>query len=191
MYAAFNDPYCYPGTNVLINKLGIRDGAALEAFEEEISRQRAAEPLPAGRLSISHFLAVHRHLFQDVYAWAGKPRTVRLIRQDSVFAYPEHIRPQLKALFGWLRSRRFLQGLDEDAFAAGAAHLLAELNAIHTFRDGNGRAQLAFLLLLAETAGHPLHLGKLEPDAFLAAMIASFRGDESRLAAQIAALANF
>ena len=78
MYAAIPDPYCYPGTDVLKNKQDFRDRAKLEGFEAEITTQRAAEPLPAGRLSYSHYRTVHRHLFQDVYAWAGRIRTVRI-----------------------------------------------------------------------------------------------------------------
>jgi cell filamentation protein len=62
MYDAIEDPDCYPGTRTLINKLGIRDPDRLEAFEEEITRERAAEPLPVGRLSVNHFRAVHKHL---------------------------------------------------------------------------------------------------------------------------------
>jgi cell filamentation protein len=63
MYAAVSDPYCYLGTNVLINRLGLRDHSRLEAFEAEVSAERAAQPLPAGRLSYSHYRAIHRHLF--------------------------------------------------------------------------------------------------------------------------------
>jgi cell filamentation protein len=94
MYAATDDPYCYPGSAVLRNKLDIRDAAALEAFEEEVTRERAAEPLPAGKLSVTHFRAIHRHLFQDVYTWAGGLRTVRMSKGGSMFAYPEHIPDQ-------------------------------------------------------------------------------------------------
>lgn len=76
MYGAIDDPYCYPGTTVLKNKLGLTKQADLDEFEAEISLQRSAEPLPEGKLSYFHYRAIHRHLFQDVYAWAGKPRTV-------------------------------------------------------------------------------------------------------------------
>ncbi len=51
MYAAVADPYCYPGTTVLINRLGVRDRAKLEAFETEVTAERAGQPLPVGRLS--------------------------------------------------------------------------------------------------------------------------------------------
>lgn len=154
MYASVADPYCYPDSTVLINKLGFRDQARLDAFEAEITAQRAIEPLPAGRLS--YYRAIHRHLFQDVYAWAGKVRRVRISKEGSAFCYPEHIEREMQRLFAELRKQRLLRGLKAGEFAAQAAHVLAELNAIHPFREGNGRTQLSFLKVLAEEAGHPL-----------------------------------
>jgi cell filamentation protein len=68
------------------------------------------------------------------------------------------------------------------------AYLLAELNAIHPFREGNGRTQLTFLALLADQAGHSLDLDKLDPEATLAAMIKSFKGNEKPLKAIITKL---
>ena len=62
---------------------------------------------------------------------------------------------------------------------------LATLNAIHPLREGNGRTQLTFLALLAHRARHPLDLDLLEPEQFLAAMVASFRGDTVDLAIHI------
>jgi cell filamentation protein len=183
-YAAVPDPYCYQGTRVLKNIPGIRDAAALRRFETAITAQRADEPLPEGRLSIRHYKAIHRHLFQDVYRWAGRIRTVRLTKGTSSFCYPEHIPAQLRRLFGWLKEHDFLRHLDSEAFAGDAAHFYAELNAIHPFRDGNGRVQLVFMTLLAERAGHPLELRSLTRRAFLEAVIASFHGDERPLAAQ-------
>ena len=71
------------------------------------------------------------------------------------------------------------------AFSAKAAHFLAELNAIHAFREGNGRAQLSFFAMLADHAGHPLDLDRLEAKEMLEAMIASFGGNEQKLTAII------
>jgi cell filamentation protein len=181
MYDAVADPYCYPGTTVLINKLDLRDQAQLDAFEAEITVQRAAEPLPAGMLSFTHYRAIHHHLFQDVYSWAGKIRTVRISKGGNFFCYPENIQSEASKLFGNLRGSNLLRGLSAETFAQRAAHFVSELNAIHPFREGNGRAQLAFLTLLAETADHPLALEKMDPDVMLAAMVASFNGDEIQL----------
>jgi cell filamentation protein len=181
MYEADQDPYCYPGTGVLKNRLGLRRQAELDAFEAEITAQRANEPLPTGRLSYAHYRAIHRHLFQDVYLWAGKPRTIRMAKGGNAFCYPEHIDREMRRLFAGLAARHYLHGLNADSFVAQAAHFLAELNAIHPFREGNGRTQLSFLTLLAQQAGHPLILERLKPRKFLAAIIKSFSGDEAPL----------
>jgi cell filamentation protein len=184
-YDSVADPYCYSDTTVLRNIPGIRDAEALEAFEAVSTAQRADEPLPNGRLSVNHYRAIHRHLFQDVYPWAGTFRTVRLGKEGSAFCYPEHIEREMRTLFADLKRRSYFRSLSSDAFAASAAHFLATLNAIHPFREGNGRTQTTFLALLADRAGHPLHLDSLNPARFLAAMIKSFHGDEQPLSAEL------
>ena len=181
MYRAVDDPYCYLGTSVLRNRLDLRTQAELEAFEAFITTQRADEPLPRGRLSYSHYRAIHRHLFQDVYAWAGRIRTVRIAKQGSMFAYPEHIDREMRNLFERLAAERCFRNLDKATFAKKSAHFLAELNAVHPFREGNGRTQLTFLTLLAERAGHPLDLRRLRPVAVLRATVQSFGGREASL----------
>jgi cell filamentation protein len=181
MYAAIRDPHCYPGTSVLINRLGLRNQSKLDAFEAEVSAERAAQPLPAGRLSYAHYRAIHRHLFGDVYDWAGKVRRVRVSKGTSTFCYPEHIDREMRRLFGTLPAQKYLRGLDAPIFAARAAHFLTDLNAIHPFREGNGRTQLTFLVELAERAGHRIPLSDLKPKAALKAFVASFKGNERPL----------
>uniref|UniRef100_UPI002915D3E6 Fic family protein n=1 Tax=Bradyrhizobium sp. SZCCHNRI3052 TaxID=3057295 RepID=UPI002915D3E6 len=94
----------------------------------------------------------------------------------------------IKRLFTKLANDNFLQDLSPTEFARKSAEFLATLNVIHAFREGNGRTQLSFFLLLADQAGHTIDLDALDPDAFLHAMIASFDGDEAPLAAAIQGL---
>ncbi len=185
MYDAIADPYCYPGTTVLKNIPNLRTQVDLAAFEAVATAQRSDEPLPVGKLSVAHYRAIHRHLFQDVYAWAGKFRTVRMTKGGSAFCYPEHIAREMKTLFSELRKRRYFSGLTKVRFTREAAHFLSTLNAIHPFREGNGRTQLTFLTLLADHAGHPLHLERLAPEAMMDAMVQSFQGDEALLTSAI------
>jgi cell filamentation protein len=185
MYDAVDDPYTYPNSTVLINKLDLRLQAELDAFEAEISSARAEEPLPDGVLDFTHYKAVHHHLFQDVYTWAGEIRTVRISKGGNPFCFPENIESQAAKLFGDLQAEHFLRDLDVRTFSGKAAHFLAELNAIHAFREGNGRSQLTFFALLAYNASHPVNFERLDPERMLQAMIASFDGDEQKLAAVI------
>lgn len=111
MYEASPDPYCYPGTTVLKNKAGLRDQSELDDFESAMTFARAEEPLPNGRLSVRQYYAVHHHLFQDVYSWAGRPRTIRLAKEQSVFCYPENISREMQRVFSDLARQRHLSNL--------------------------------------------------------------------------------
>jgi cell filamentation protein len=170
---------------VLKNKFGLRDQAKLGAFEALSVAVRAEEPLPVGRFSAAHYRAVHRHLFQDVYGWAGRYRTVRMTKDRSPFCFPENIAGEMRGLFARLQRADLLRGREAKAFVAEAAAFLAYLNAIHPFREGNGRTQLTFTAMLAARAGHPLKLSRLDPARFLQAMIDSFFGDEAPLSRQL------
>ena len=186
LYDAEHDPLCYPGTSVLINKAGLKDQPELDEFEFAMFQTRIEEPLPAGNLDYAHYRAIHRHLFQDVYDWAGQPRTIRTGKGGNWFCYPENIEAEAIRLFTWLGARDYLASLVDEKFAADAAYFLSELNAIHAFREGNGRTQLAFLNLLVLNAGRTFDDTALEPDRTLTAMIESFNGRLAPLTALIA-----
>ncbi len=188
MYDSVDDPYCYPGTTVLKNRRNLRTQEALDRFELAMTAMRSQEQLPPGKLTEQHYQRVHRHLFKDVYTWAGEYREVRISKGDSPFCYPEYIPGEMAKLFEKLRQDNYLRGLTGQQFARQAASFLANLNAIHPFRDGNGRSQMAFMTLLGVRAGHPLRLNKIDPAGFMDAMIQSFQGDEVPLIEHLARL---
>ena len=105
MYDAVADEYCYPDRTVLKNKLDLTNADELDAFEAEVSNSRADEELPAGDLDFRHFKAIHRHLFQDVYDWAGEVRNVRISKDGNMFCYPENIAGEANRLFSRNSSR--------------------------------------------------------------------------------------
>jgi len=175
-YDAFDDPYAYPGTSVLRNRLNLRDAGILEAFEVEISTLRAEEPLPHGTFDPAHYCSIHHHLFQDVYEWAGQYRTLRTSKGGNAFCYPEHIPAQMDVLFQSIRGGEAFAEKSRREFLNEAARFLGGLNAIHPFREGNGRAQLAFLGLIGATANQPFAFERIDRNAFLQAMIESFLG---------------
>ena len=145
---------------VLKNRLGIRDQSRLTEIAAEFAYIRVAElaikPLP-GKLDSTHLRDIHRYTFQDVYPWAGNFRTVRTSRSDSFgFPPPIYIEQSLNDLFAKLAKENHLKQLDRDRFADRAGYYLSEINAVHAFRDGNGRAQREFLRTLALHAGHRL-----------------------------------
>ncbi|MFC5861787.1 Fic/DOC family protein [Acidicapsa dinghuensis] len=184
-YDAFDDPYCYPGTTVLKNLLNIQDQDTLDAFEIEISTLRAEEPLPEGIFDTVHYRAVHHHLFQDVYDWAGQYRTVRTSKGGNFFCYQEYIPAQMDALFQGLRGGEAFVELTSSAFLQEIARFLGELNAIHPFREGNGRSQMAFIGLIGANVNHPFAFERLDRTTFLPAMIASYFGNREPLIVEL------
>lgn len=175
-YDAVDDPAFYPGTKVLRNLPDLRTVEELEEFEVETVGARSLETPPSGKFDPKHYRSLHRHLFQDVYEWAGEYRTIRTAKGGNWFCYPEYISEQMNALFQKLQTPEFLPGSELDTFIAKTANFLSELNAIHPFREGNGRTQLYFVRLLGLGAGHPFRSEAVERDAFLHAMIESFGG---------------
>lgn len=176
-YEAVEDLYTYPGTVVLRNKLGTHNPEKLQSFELEMTTLRADEPLPRGRLGATHYKNIHHHLFQDVYDWAGQYRFVRITKNGNVFCYPENIDSEMRKLFESLENVNFFKGLAADQFSRSAAKFLADLNAIHPFREGNGRTQTSFLDVLADAARHPVDLTLIRRETFMPAMVSSFGGD--------------
>lgn len=179
------DPYLYPGTDVLRNRFGVRDAAALRLLEYAATAQRAASA-PVFPPTVAGLLATHRHPFGDVYAWAGTPRTVEVAKGAARFASAAFVAGGLERRFRDLEAAGALRGLDADAFATGAAHHASEVNAIHPFREGNGRTTRLHLKHLASLAGHDLDLTRIPAAEWIAASVESFgRGDERRMTAVI------
>jgi len=176
------DPYVYPGTTVLRNKLGITDGPALAQREGELAFVRTLElrqrPVK-GRFDFAHLRALHRHIFQDIYPWAGDIRTVALSKGDTLFALPQYIQSYGDQLFVQLGHESGLRGLDHGAFAERAAYYWGEINALHPFREGNGRTQREFMTQLAREAGYILDWTKVEQEAMIEASIRSANGDSA------------
>lgn len=146
----------YPGTQVLVNELGIREAATLDAAERLFTDMRIAEGLPAecAEPTYSAFKAIHYYLFQDLYSWAGQERKYTTGRGQAPFAVPEHIGPWMERQFEALRAADQLRGLAPAAFAEQAAALVNEINAAHPFIEGNGRVQRIWLAGVAERAGY-------------------------------------
>lgn len=180
-----DDTYCYPGTDVLRNKAEITNAEDLDAYEGELSTLRSIEILEnpiAGQFDLAHLQRIHLALFQDVYDWAGKIRTVDISRGNNRFANVRFIESAANDIFNKLARENWLRGLDADALSKRLAHYLSEINALHPFREGNGRVQRIFISQLSQSAGYQLDYSDLEQEQIYRAMELAFNGDESILA---------
>jgi cell filamentation protein len=184
------DPYLDLTDGALHNRLGITDPDELRRVEAEATALRMIElrrePLP-GRYDLDHLQDIHWYLFQDIYAWAGELRTVTLGR-GQMFCRPEDLPDTADAIFADLHGRDHLRDRAPEHFLDGLTALLAALNRLHPFREGNGRTQRTFLQQLAAQAGHQLRWTAMDPEQNVLACRAAFDGDTNPLRELLAPL---
>lgn len=109
--------YCYPGTDVLINKFNIRDAKHLLSIEETITSLKIGKlrnkPIK-GQFDIDHLKRIHKYIFGDIYHFAGEFRDELIIKENVRFANPLYIEENAKKLFQELKNENYLVGLDKD-----------------------------------------------------------------------------
>ena len=152
------DPYVYPGTDVLRNLRDVRDAAELAQIETDLTAARLVRLTRGtieGRYDLEHLQAFHRFLFEGLYEWAGQTRTVN-IAKTTLFCPAANIKPYSTSVFAKLTSDGRFRAEDRDVFVHALAEHLADVNALHPFREGNGRAQRAFFSQLARDAGYKI-----------------------------------
>ncbi|MES1197632.1 MAG: Fic family protein [Pseudomonadota bacterium] len=181
-----DDPYLDPDSGVLRNKLGLTRAVVLDRHERRLATQRIAEGLPAGDFDLRQLRAIHRHIFQDVYDWAGQIRVVEIAKGGTQFMAFRFIETGMADVHRRLLAAEFLRGLSADVFANEAAVIIGDINHIHPFREGNGRAQLQYLRVLAEQAGHDLDLTRLSGPAWIQACREAHLARYDAIAAAIA-----
>lgn len=179
------DPYVDPQTGVLRNTLGISDLELLREAEAGLTlaaMQDLATRFLSGGYDLTHLQAFHKEIFGDLYPWAGQIRTVRIAKTD-LFCLPQHIESYAAEVFGALAKEQHLKGVSRGRFVDRLTHYFAEVNAIHPFREGNGRTQRAFFHQLSREAGWPIDWSNLDGHRNASASMASLRGDNKPLRA--------
>lgn len=152
--------YCYPDSFILKNKLNIREQDVLEEAERNITALRILElkekPLK-GILNFKYLQKLHKYIFGDIYSWAGKLRSVN-ITKGNMFCDCKFIVQIADEIFEQLKHENYLKMCSEEDMPERLAYYLSEINALHSFREGNGRAQS---YINQDT------IGKMKPSAML------------------------
>ena len=143
--------YCYPDSDVLKNKLGIINQEKLHEVERKLTAIRINDLIRKpyrGRFDLDHLRGIHFYIFQDLYTWAGELRNVD-IAKGNMFCRAMFLENQADVVFNGIRNDGYLEGLDYDQFVKRLAYHFSEINALHPFREGNGRSQREFIRELA------------------------------------------
>ena len=176
VYTTTQSIYCYPDSNVLKNKLNIRDNKLLKTAEEEITLIKQMELLKnpiKGNFSKAHLINIHKFIFEDIYSFAGKIRREQISKADTLFYPPDLIDRELDKVFAKIKEKNMIKETDEEKVFDNLAYVMAELNIIHPFREGNGRSIREFIRLMAKRIGYDLNWGNIDKDELLEASIQS------------------
>lgn len=184
------NPYVDPDSGVMFNKLGITDRDALRDAEYKLTRLRGLElqnsPV-VGRYDLEHYKSIHKHLFQDVYDWAGQVRTINFSKRNAEepwwktrFENHELIKDGMEAVAGHLKAANYLRDLTQQEFAKRIVPVYAAVNALHPAPEGNGRTTQTMLKQLALEAGHNLDFGKVTPEQWVKAAANSMQQENVR-----------
>lgn len=150
----------------LENKLGIKSSAELARKEERISKKRAVELFENGMLEnleagkFQTLCEIHKYLFDDIYDFAGKIRTVNLSKGNFRFAPLMYLETAIKNV----------DKMPQNTFDE-IVEKYVEMNIVHPFREGNGRSMRIWLdMMLKKQIGQVVDWSKIEKEDYLMAM---------------------
>jgi cell filamentation protein len=180
-----SEGYCYPETDVLKNKLGIRNNDALTIAEREITSLKLLMLYNMPQMikfDFESLCKIHKTIFDDIYEWAGKIRRGDFLSKgNSIFCRGLYIMENANKIFGNLLKENNLCKLRKSQFIERIAYYMGEINALHPFREGNGRTSREFFRQLSLNANYVLDFSKIEKEELLTADIEAFNGQYNRL----------
>jgi len=183
--------YTDPKTGVLRNSAEITDPNALLFFESAAvtKRLKELELQPIVIRNVQTLLDIHLYLFQDVYEWAGKKRTVEISKGGRQFFPISHFDTAFSYIDKLIVEYRSIDKNDKKKTAQKLAEILDNVNYLHPFREGNGRTQREFLRTLAIEKGYILNLNPPDnTDVYERYMGGTIEGDVDKLAVLIGEL---
>ena len=150
----------------LENKLGIKSSAELAREEERISKKKAVELFENGMLEkleagkFQTLCEIHKYLFDDIYDFAGKIRTVNLSKGNFRFAPLMYLETAIKNV----------DKMPQNTFDE-IVEKYVEMNIVHPFREGNGRSMRIWLdMMLKKQIGQVVDWSKIEKEDYLMTM---------------------
>jgi cell filamentation protein len=183
--------YTDPQTGILRNLAGITDHNTLTLVETGATTMRSKE-LQQNPLKIKKsatLFDIHKYLFQDIYQWAGQPRTVEISKGGKPFHPRKRFSNALAFIDTLISQYRSIDKSNKPQLARLLAEILDSINHLHPFREGNGRTQREFLRLLALEKGLTLNLNPPDNmDIYNRYMQGTINGDIEILQALISEL---
>lgn len=161
-YKYIDTDYTYtdPKSGILRNLIDVTDPEVL-LFVESVAVTKRIQELyetPIKIIGIESLFVIHKHLFQDIYAWAGKKRNVEISKDGKQFFPTTHFENAYRFIDTLLLDYKITSKTNIQQLVEKLAEILDNVNYLHPFREGNGRAQREFLRLLALEKGLTLNM---------------------------------
>lgn len=159
----FPDPYIDPATGLLRNKVNAQTQVVLDTAEGDLVYARMIQLLkspPEPTSDLTELAEIHRHLFQDLYDWAGEIRTVDIrkpVEGATPFMPVSFVHRGGQYAAEELYKDKDLKGLNRDQLVSRLSHHYDQFNYVHPFREGNGRTQRFMFSRIVRDAGWGLH----------------------------------
>lgn len=170
---------CYEGTTCLINKFDIKDDKKLAEIEADITLAKAAileSQSPKLPLDFEYYKYIHRFLFEDIYEWAGKLRTVNISKKGTSFCPVEELEDLCVKCFKRLKRNNYFLNLSKNEFVNEIVDFYITTNMLHPFREGNGRTQRIFISKLIHYNGYKFEFSNIDSDELMQATISAAHG---------------
>lgn len=171
LYNAINSKYTYKGTDVLINKLGIKEEEKLKKYEVKMVALKMAIIMKEQKIydiSEERFKYIHFFLFSDLYEFAGKYREENITKDNFMFSDYKYIDENMKIIFAKIDIDK-LSKMDFDSMVKFISEIMTDLNVLHPFREGNGRATREFIRELLKKLGYKINFFDIDYNEILEA----------------------
>ncbi|WP_318523123.1 putative adenosine monophosphate-protein transferase Fic [Photobacterium leiognathi] len=174
-YGTEQDPYTYDDTGVLINKLNIHDEVLLDEAETQFNTLAAMGiEFSAPPYDFAYFCQLHKWLFDDLFEWAGKCRTIDISKDETRFCHVNRLQLEAERLFAQLESEHYLVGLPFETLVERLAQYYCDINVLHPFREGNGRTQRILFEHIVINCGYNINFSGVTAEQWLEANIQGY-----------------
>lgn len=183
MYDAINSIYTYKGTNVLKNKLNIKSEEKLKEYRTKVVALKLASIDKANikrTFDKNHLINIHKYLFEDVYDFAGKYRKENITKENFRFSEYYYIEDNIDYVFNKIKIDE-LKKLSFDELIKKLSEIMTDLNVLHPFREGNGRATREFVRELLNELGYDIKWFKIDYNDILKASIKAVVDDSEQI----------
>ena len=183
MYDAINSRYTYKNSSVLKNKLNITTEEKLKEYETKMVALKLASIDKADfkrTYDEEHLKAIHKYLFEDVYDFAGQYRLENITKDNFIFSQYQYIDENIKEVFKKTNIQS-LEDLPFEELIIKLSDFMTELNVLHPFREGNGRATREFIREFLDKLGFEINWFEIDYNDILRASMLAVIDDSEQI----------